>query len=306
MQAHFFERIMSWEDLEQRWRADYLWQGFRLPKDPRVYFTYEKTPEYLTMSEQHITRLHSMLPSVKIIAILRNPTSRAYSNFWHACRAARVSRIGTGPHIPPGAAGKTVVAEPENVVKWLQRAQRPLNLTPPVTAADVHRVTSCEPAMFEESLNVTLYLESCCKVKCRQFEYKSMYGAALQRWLRIFPPTQVKVILTEDFLADALGQMHDLETFLGLLPFNYSKLVMKNSNGFYVLKSVGSKANHQPYGAMPNATLKYYNKRFMSDVQLLMTLPGLPGVAERVAKHWLPAMRATQTKEEEEKEGRKK
>ena len=52
-------------------------------------WTYEKSPAYLGSGPLPPALARVLLPSVKLVAILRNPTSRAYSAFQHNCRFGR-------------------------------------------------------------------------------------------------------------------------------------------------------------------------------------------------------------------------
>jgi len=51
----------------------------------------ESTPYYL-FSPEAPTRVHSLLPDVKLIALLREPVERAYSHYTHNCRRGHETR----------------------------------------------------------------------------------------------------------------------------------------------------------------------------------------------------------------------
>ena len=46
--------------------------------------TMEKTPYYISSAEAAL-EMRSLLPSVKLVAMLREPAARAYSSFYHHC-----------------------------------------------------------------------------------------------------------------------------------------------------------------------------------------------------------------------------
>lgn len=45
----------------------------------------EKTPYYISSMEA-AQEMRSLLPSVKLVAMLREPAARAYSSFFHHCK----------------------------------------------------------------------------------------------------------------------------------------------------------------------------------------------------------------------------
>jgi len=61
-----------------------LWYRSHFPLS-RSYITGEASPYYLCHPHAP-RRIHNLLPSVKLIAILRNPTNRAISHYFHAVR----------------------------------------------------------------------------------------------------------------------------------------------------------------------------------------------------------------------------
>ena len=53
-----------------------------------IKMTFEKTPSYIT-SKIFLESMHQMLPSLRVIVLLRNPVDRAISGFCHNCRHRR-------------------------------------------------------------------------------------------------------------------------------------------------------------------------------------------------------------------------
>eukprot|EP00730_Choanoeca_flexa_P003486 TRINITY_DN11421_c0_g1_i2.p1 TRINITY_DN11421_c0_g1~~TRINITY_DN11421_c0_g1_i2.p1 ORF type:complete len:265 (+),score=3.36 TRINITY_DN11421_c0_g1_i2:129-923(+) len=92
-EPHFFDKLTSDAELEAGW-SKYLWEGFSISESLSFIenrYTFEKTPAYLRMSPAGIARMARMLPSVRMIAILREPASRAYSHFQQRYKA--LSRV---------------------------------------------------------------------------------------------------------------------------------------------------------------------------------------------------------------------
>ena len=113
-EVRFFTHVTGEESLERRWREYLKWfPVWRIPAAASstsgtvastvpnaggaggtwtgTQWTYEKSPAYL--GSPLAPRLaHLLVPSAKLVAILRNPTSRAYSAFQHNCRFGRWRR----------------------------------------------------------------------------------------------------------------------------------------------------------------------------------------------------------------------
>ena len=75
-EAHLFDKVHSDQELDERWFKDYALKGFTLPRGPedaRRLYTFEKTPRYMILEEDQVQRMKRLLPSVRLLAILRNP-----------------------------------------------------------------------------------------------------------------------------------------------------------------------------------------------------------------------------------------
>jgi len=84
-EIHYFDKAPSLD----RWPVEYLSQ---FPSPSLQAYTYEKTPDYLPNATA-MRALFTLLPSAKLVFMLRNPTSRAYSAFQHHCRRGRFGKI---------------------------------------------------------------------------------------------------------------------------------------------------------------------------------------------------------------------
>ena len=62
----------------------------RFPVSSRTVRTLDKTAQYLT---GNLDALRTLLPSARVVAVLREPGRRAYSEFRHHCRAGRVVEV---------------------------------------------------------------------------------------------------------------------------------------------------------------------------------------------------------------------
>ena len=86
-EVHYFDKLGAGE-LENSWRGRYL-DEFRTA-DLATY-AYEKTPDYLPNATA-MASLRRLLPSVRLVFMLRAPTGRAYSAYQHHCRKGRFFR----------------------------------------------------------------------------------------------------------------------------------------------------------------------------------------------------------------------
>ncbi len=79
-EVHYFDKLQNLHD----WRSVYL-DNFATPQ---ALITYEKTPDYLPNATA-LKSIYSLIPSVSLIFMLRDPSSRAYSAYQHHCRKGR-------------------------------------------------------------------------------------------------------------------------------------------------------------------------------------------------------------------------
>lgn len=109
--------------MDSAWMDRYVRAGLMLrrPSDAQTMYTFEKSPNYGSgMPRTHVAQLRRLLPSVKIIAMVREPAARAYSGFQHSCKKGRVfqidadiprtSRNATRRHLRSSLAGRVLIA----------------------------------------------------------------------------------------------------------------------------------------------------------------------------------------------------
>ena len=116
--------------------------GQILGEDSTTYIASAKTPE----------RIARLLPRVKIIIMLRDPASRAYSQYWHLVRTGRA------------------VYSFENCLQYT-------------------------PGMLIQ---------------------RSLYQPQIEKYLSLFPPDRIKIVLFEEFVQDMLPVVLDVCRFLGV------------------------------------------------------------------------------------------
>jgi hypothetical protein len=136
---------------------------------------FEATPLYL-LHPHAAARIHALMPEVKLVAVLRNPTDRALSHYFHNVRAnpRRVFQETLGP-------AEAMAAEEARLA--------------PVLAAGDYR---------SEIYRVATY------------KARGRYLEQLRRYTAYFPRESLLLLRAEDLFADPAGQMRVLADFLGL------------------------------------------------------------------------------------------
>jgi hypothetical protein len=138
----------------------------------------EASPYYL-FHPAAATRAASVVPDARILAVLRDPVSRAYSNY--------CDRV---------AAGHETLASFEEALgaEHIRRTQ-----------VDDERLLH-DPGYYSYEHDHHTYLA------------RGRYLEQLQRWLREFPREQVLVLCAEEMYADPAGTFAQVQRFLGLEP----------------------------------------------------------------------------------------
>ena len=96
-EVHYFsDPFEPTEALIEKWPA---YVG-KFPAQKHI-LTLDKTAQYLT---GNLDALRTLLPSARVVAVLREPGQRAYSEFRHHCRAGRVVEV-TAKRVGPLKAG---------------------------------------------------------------------------------------------------------------------------------------------------------------------------------------------------------
>lgn len=122
-------------------------------------------------------RARSVVPDAKVIAVLRNPVSRAYSNYWD-----RVS------------AGTETMATFEEAIDAEEER---------LTGVDQERLRN-DPSYYSLEHDQFTYLA------------RGRYAEHLPTWLDAYPAEQVRILRAEDMYADPEGVFRGVQDFLGL------------------------------------------------------------------------------------------
>lgn len=252
------------QDLLQRGRrsnsaADdlrYFWRGYldRFPPQHaasrRAQYSFEKTPKYIEMTTSRIHRLHAVMPSLKFLLVLRNPVSRAYSWYNMACLAASKDRGG-------GARGFAEILDGEFAGELWAITRTFLHNKSQLDPKMKWKIATCSAANFEKYILQGFKVAGSDVPTLRTTGVGSRSGAdkviirghyaeKLDRWTKVFPKNQFQVILMDEMLSQSSKTMADIETFLGIPHFPYSKHFGVSRTGSTVLLGVHSKIE-RPY-----------------------------------------------------------
>jgi hypothetical protein len=137
--------------------------------------TFEASPLYL-LHPLAAERIAALMPQVKLVAILRNPTDRALSHYFHNVRNNALRAFKED--LPPGAA---MDAEAARLADVLARGDY---------KSEAYRAYT--------------------------YKARGRYLEQLQRYMDRFPAENLLVLSAEDLFADPAGLMGRLTDFLGL------------------------------------------------------------------------------------------
>ncbi len=149
----------------------------------RRFLTGEASPPYLS-HEWAPQRMAALLPQARLLAILRDPVARAYSQFQMSRREGEE---------PLESFGDAIDAEEARLASELARTRsdRRYNSWP---------------------------------IGCWSYKLRGHYAVQLERWLEYFPPEQLHVLTLEDLVADPHRTLDGVHEFIGLPPHRYAEL----------------------------------------------------------------------------------
>ena len=200
-ESRYFSAAHDPEAAGRNWR-------FYLRKYPPAtdgVLTFDKSPNYL-LNPKIPSVLASLMPSLKLLVCLRNPTSRAYSHLQHECRNGRVRQ-----------AEGTVFRSKSND-ESSERLSFP-----------------CAPEAFDRLVNAQLAakkdMDRCAWARGSgsgdsNVLPRGFYDCQLAPWFDRFPRSQLLALVFEDFVSSreaTLEAVARVERFAGLEPFDYGR-----------------------------------------------------------------------------------
>ena len=185
-EVHFFSSLRKDEELH-----DYVYRFPLLPEaEARGMQFFDKSPDYMR-SKAALRQLHLVVPSAKLIVILRDPARRAISEFHHNCRHGRYVAL---------AASRTILHKDDVVSSSSSYAPLPS----PCSDEDVRA--------FYFSSNST---------GARKEAAHGFYAQQLRWVLALFPPHRLLLLFQENMQLDLPGTLRRVGSFLDLAePFS--------------------------------------------------------------------------------------
>jgi hypothetical protein len=162
------------------WRLGEGWYRAHFPLRadmPPGQKAFEASPDYM-FNPLAAGRIAALLPDVRLVAMLRNPTDRAISHYFHNVREGEPQRNGETKPI-----GEAMAAEEARMA--------------PLLAAEDYR---------------------CVAFRALSYKLRGHYAEQLARYLALFPRENLLVLRTEDLFDDPQGMMARLFGFLGVAP----------------------------------------------------------------------------------------
>jgi len=242
LESHFFDEVV---DLEQDWRRYVINPYFYLRDPKHIYYTFEKTPDYLDKRNAHgvsvAELVKQMMPSGKFIVLLRNPTNRAHSIYKMRLRQQALplqySRI-----------------EDTN----LRRLERGLCLQNQVFEAKKNFQT------FDEVVRERIQAITTGN-RCEAFTREQMrmltvghYAEHLEEWFKHFDRNQFLILRTEEFHQDPFKVMRKVFEFLNLPYIDYSVMTCKRGRFHELLGHKVPSVEKLPFQEMSTDWIKPY------------------------------------------------
>ena len=200
-ESRYFSAAHDPEAAGRNWR-------FYLRKYPPAtdgVLTFDKSPNYL-LNPKIPSVLASLMPSLKLLVCLRNPTSRAYSHFQHECRNGRI----------------------------VQKEDAVYRCKPGRSNCGERLSFPCAPEAFDRL--VTAQLAGAPMDRCAWARGsgsgdsnvlpRGFYDCQLAPWFDRFPRSQLLALVFEDFVSSreaTLEAVARVERFAGLQPFDYGR-----------------------------------------------------------------------------------
>ena len=217
--------------------------------------TFEKAPYYLSSVEAAAQILQLLGPSIKLVAILRDPVDRAYSAFMHHCASFGNIRLDSKARV--------VFDSSCHLQKFcccsqydMKPHQSPLSKAP------------CTPQSFDQYLKTTEKDE--WSQDLGTILNKGLYARELEKFLAIFDRSQFLLLDFEVFRKDPAGTTNNVFAFVGVSPFDFSPLMRQSDRGLYYLDGSPTKAHNAPHAPMLESS-RAFLEEFYRDAGLALS-----------------------------------
>lgn len=251
-EVHFFDR-------DENYLKGLEWYRKKMPHSFRGQITIEKSPSYF-VSPEVPERVRAMNASIKLLLIVREPVTRAISDYTqlrsHAATAILPLAENSAPGSGSGSGSSYGVRMPTQSTLYakLQAAHGYDNALGSGAGAKETATGGTGTGMRRAATTTTTPTPSAAQLAAKSFEelaifpngtvneaYRplsiSMYHVHLHRWLEVFPREQLLVVNGDRLIEDPLSQLKRIEAFLGIEHRVRSEhFYFNETKGFYCLR----------------------------------------------------------------------
>ncbi|KAK2588024.1 hypothetical protein KPH14_004098 [Odynerus spinipes] len=208
-EVHFFDR-------DDNYGKGLEWYRRKMPYSFRGQITIEKSPSYFVTPEVP-ERIRAMNASVKLLLIVREPVTRAISDYTqlriHAATASTLIINGNGSN----GSNSNGTLSSRSINGQQQQSQQ------------VQATRSFEELVIRPDGTIN---ESYRPVAI------SLYHTFMHRWLEVFSREQILVVNGDQLIEDPVPQLRKIESFLGLEPrIGRHNFYFNHTKGFYCLRN---------------------------------------------------------------------
>lgn len=243
-------------------------------------FHVDITPSYLYDATAPLW-VRPMLPEARILVILREPASRAVSNFnmkWQKLREAEVKRNDTSFQS---------LTQQQREAAWVESLRANATRQMQQLAACYSKVGTAALLQPELAACMGLLQPYSPNYQSALWEdammWQGIYADGLERWFKLFPAHQIMVWISEDFKAEPAAHVRQLISWLGLSSRDINPKLLpgaKRLNPIHV----------REYEAQAPADLTAAMRRFYSPhnerLFAVLQAKGFGSVAARLREVW--------------------
>jgi hypothetical protein len=180
---------------DRRYALGLDWYAAQWPEKPRKAIRFEASPQYLALPRA-AARVRASLPTVRLVALVRDPVERAYSA-WQMYRR----QLAADADFYKNLIGRHYY--PDEAAEWIPRSAEEL--------ADFSLAVRREVAWIERG---------------RSMEWSvvelGLYGFQLQRYRELFPAEQLLVFDAEDLRQRRVATLNRVLNHVGLADADWS------------------------------------------------------------------------------------
>ncbi|EDV90425.1 GH23421 [Drosophila grimshawi] len=249
-EVHFFDR-------DENYLKGLDWYRKKMPHSFRGQITIEKSPSYF-VSPEVPERVRAMNASIKLLLIVREPVTRAISDYTQLRSHAATAILPLAESSAPGSGYGAKLPTPKSLYAKLHAAHEYDNALGSGAGAKEtltgSRALGAAARRAAIGTTTPTPTPSAAQLAAKSFEelaifpngtvneaYRplsiSMYHMHLHRWLEVFPREQLLVVNGDRLIEDPLSQLKRIEAFLGIEHRVRSEhFYFNETKGFYCLR----------------------------------------------------------------------